>query len=170
MPYRLPTEAEWEFACRADTDSAFHFGPTLTPAVANYRGTGGAVCGWDGRTSLWSDAYAGSRYEDGAHADGPQGFFANSTKRVRTYPGNAFGLFEMHGSVWEHCLDNWTDHSEELPKDGKPFQDGDPRRHPVRGGSWSHNPAICRSAYREPMDQMFRGWQGRVGLRGACSL
>ncbi|MNR85421.1 Hercynine oxygenase [compost metagenome] len=170
LPYRLPTEAEWEFACRADTDTAFHFGPTLTPAVANYCGTGGAVCGWDGRTSLWSDTYAGSRYEDGAYADGPQGFFANSTKRVRTYPENAFGLFEMHGNVWEHCLDNWTDHSEELPKDGKPFQDGDPGRHPVRGGSWSYNPAICRSAYREPMDQRFRGWQGRVGFRVACSL
>lgn len=170
LPYRLPTEAEWEFACRADTDTAFHFGPTLTPAVANYCGTGGAVCGWDGKTNLWNDTYAGSRYENGAYADGPQGFFANSTKRVRTYPENAFGLFEMHGNVWEHCLDNWTDHSEELPKDGKPFQDGDPGRHPVRGGSWSHNPAICRSAYREAMDQRFRGWQGRVGFRVACSL
>lgn len=170
LPYRLPTEAEWEFACRADTDTAFHFGPTLTPAVANYCGTGGAVCGWNGRTSLWSDTYGGGRYEDGAYAGGPQGFFANSTELVRTYPENAFGLFEMHGNVWEHCLDNWTDHSEELPKDGQPFQDGDPSRHPVRGGSWSHNPAICRSAYREAMDQRFRGWQGRVGFRVACSL
>jgi formylglycine-generating enzyme required for sulfatase activity/uncharacterized caspase-like protein len=169
-PYRLPTEAEWEYACRAGTETPFHFGPTLSPAVANYCGTGGAVCGQSFNQNVWSTTYGGIIYEDGAYDEGPTGSFAGMTKPVRSYPENAFGLFEMHGNVWEHCLDNWSQQSDDLPRNGKPLETGDPGRHPLRGGSWSHNPAICRSAYREAIEEGNRGWQGRIGFRVACSL
>jgi formylglycine-generating enzyme required for sulfatase activity len=170
LPYRLPTEAEWEHACRAGTTTPFHFGPTLTPDVANYCGSGGAVCGWSYGKSVWSDEYGGEAYGDGAYAGGPGGAFLNATKAVRSYPSNAFGLFEMHGNVWEHCLDDWTERVDDLPTDGSPHRSGGSTQHPLRGGSWSHNPAICRSAYREWIDETSSGWEGRIGFRVACNL
>ncbi|MFS8054138.1 MULTISPECIES: SUMF1/EgtB/PvdO family nonheme iron enzyme [Rhizobium] len=167
---RLPSEAEWERACRADTTTAFHFGPTLTPALANYCGTGGAVCGMSFGENVSSAGYADVAYPDGAYATGPQGSFYGSTKPVRSYPPNRFGLFEMHGNVWEHCLDNWNPDLGSIPRDGRPFVDPKSSVRVLRGGSFSHNPAICRSAYRDWMKETLTGWEGRVGFRVVCEV
>ena len=77
----------------------------------------------------------------------------------------------MHGNIWEYCLDKWADSSSDAPVYGTAYLSG-PTDSPriLRGGSWSHNPAICRSAYRDGNDPSSSGWQGRIGLRVVCTL
>jgi formylglycine-generating enzyme required for sulfatase activity/MinD-like ATPase involved in chromosome partitioning or flagellar assembly len=169
LTIRLPSEAEWEYACRAFTTSAFHFGPTVTPELANYCGTGGAVCGMDGSKDISSPVYGGVVYDSGSYADGPVGVFNGRTTTVRSYPPNRFGLFEMHGNVWEHCLDSGPVDYRQIPNDGTPYI-GPQGTRVARGGAWSFNPAICRSAYRDGLSSDFVGWQGRVGFRVVCAL
>jgi formylglycine-generating enzyme required for sulfatase activity len=166
---RLPSEAEWEYACRARTTSPFHFGATLTPELANYCGTGGAVCGMNEGKDISSETYDGVPYPSGAYGKGPEGEFRNGTVEAGSFPPNRFGLFQMHGNVWEHCLDTGLADYRHIPTDGSPHV-GPQSRRVLRGGSWSHNPAICRSAYRDSMLAHSVGWQGRVGLRVACDL
>ena len=169
--YRLPSEAEWEYACRAGTNTPFNFGPTITPELANYCGTGGAVCGDSGGKSVASDVYNDVKYTSGAYGQGPVGIFRGMTTRPGTFPPNPFGLYDMHGNVWEYCLDNVTDSYADVPRDGTAYLSG-PSDAPriLRGGSWSHNPAICRSAYRDSISPSESGWQGRIGLRIVCTL
>lgn len=166
---RLPSETEWEYACRAGTTSPFHFGPTLTPDLANYCGTGGAVRGTNHGEDISSSTYGDATYDSGAYADGPPGIFNGATVPVRTYPPNRLGLFEMHGNVWEHCADAGPVGYTQIPIDGSAVV-GAGERHVLRGGSWSHNPAICRSAYRDAVRSNSAGWQGRIGVRVACDL
>jgi len=169
--YRLPSEAEWEYACRAGTVTPFHFGPTITPELANYCGTGGAVCGESDGKSIASDVYDSVKYRSGAYAEGPAGVFRGTTTRAGTFPPNRFGLYDMHGNVWEYCLDKSTENYAEAPKDGAAYLAGPNEGFRIlRGGSWSHNPAICRSAYRDSVDPGFAGWPGRIGLRVVCTL
>jgi formylglycine-generating enzyme required for sulfatase activity len=169
--YRLPSEAEWEYACRAGAITAFCFGPTLTPELANYCGTGGAVCGEDDGKSIASDVYAGQSYGSGSYGQGPVGVFRGKTSRAATFPRNRFGLYDMHGNVWEYCLDLWSANYAEAPLDGSANLSGpaDGQRI-LRGGSWSHNPAICRSAYRDSIAPSDLGWQGRIGVRVVCTI
>jgi formylglycine-generating enzyme required for sulfatase activity len=169
--YRLPSEAEWEYACRAGTMGPFHFGPTITPELANYCGTGGAVCGESDGKSIASDVYGGKRYQSGAYGEGPTGIFRGKTTPAGTFPPNRFGLYDMHGNVWEYCLDMWSANYADVPVDGSANLSGpaDSQRI-LRGGSWSHNPAICRSAYRDSIAPDFSGWQGRIGLRVVCTV
>jgi formylglycine-generating enzyme required for sulfatase activity len=169
--YRLPSEAEWEFACRAGTVTPFNCGPTITPDLANYCGTGGAVCGDSGGKSIASDVYNDVKYQSGAYGQGPVGVFRATTTRPGTFPPNRFGLYDTHGNVWEYCLDKWSDSYADTPRDGSAYVSGpsDSARL-LRGGSWSHNPAICRSAYRDSLDPSSSGWLGRIGLRVACTL
>jgi formylglycine-generating enzyme required for sulfatase activity len=75
----------------------------------------------------------------------------------------------MHGNVWEHCYDTGPVDYRQVPSDGNPHF-GPQDSHVLRGGSWSHHPAICRSAYRDAMKADYVGWQGRVGLRLVCEL
>ena len=168
--YRLPSEAEWEYACRAGTISPFHFGPTITPELANYCGVGGAVCGESDGKSIASDVYGETRYRSGAYGQGPVGVFRGKTTRPGTFPRSSFGLYDMHGNVWEYCLDRWSANYAEAPLDGTANLSGpsDAQRI-LRGGSWSHNPAICRSAYRDSIAPDYSGWQGRIGVRVVCT-
>ncbi|MEB3212798.1 MAG: SUMF1/EgtB/PvdO family nonheme iron enzyme [Leptolyngbyaceae bacterium] len=123
--YRLPSEAEWEYACRAGTITPFHFGETLNTAIANYKGT----------------------YTYGS---GETGDYRNATTDVGSFGVvNSFGLSDMHGNVWEWCLDHWHPSYENAPDDGRAWMTGgDDRYRLLRGGSWYNHPAYCRSAFR----------------------
>ena len=111
------------------------------------------------------------KYSSGAYGHGPPGIFRGTTTRPGTFPPNRFGLYDMHGNVWEYCLDKASDNYADVPRDGTANLAGpqDAQRI-LRGGSWSHNPAICRSAYRDSIDPGFSGWPGRIGLRVVCTL
>jgi formylglycine-generating enzyme required for sulfatase activity len=133
--YRLPTEAEWEYACRAGTTTPFHFGETISTDLANYRGTDLEI---DGKT------YSGS------YGRGTKGKYRATTTPVGSvgYP-NAFGLWDMHGNVWEWCQDNGHSNYEGAPIDGSAWLTGNENdTHVVRGGSWDLDPWACRSAAR----------------------
>jgi len=134
-PYRLPTEAEWEYACRAGTTTPFHFGETITTDLANY-------CGQD-RTISETD-YPGS------YGTGPKDEYRQETTPVDHFEGaNAFGLCDMHGNVWEWCQDYWHETYEGALTDGSSWiGGGESNRRVRRGGSWYCYPGGCRSAYR----------------------
>jgi formylglycine-generating enzyme required for sulfatase activity len=151
--YRLPSEAEWEYACRAIPNQVakksnqipvyppFHFGETLTSNLANYAAT-----------AIYQQEVKGE--------------YRQKTTPVRSFPPNAFGLYDMHGNVWEWCLDPWHGNYKGAPGDGRVWDEKDNdnhyhdilsninvlikdnRAHVLRGGSWDIDPRDCRSAYR----------------------
>ena len=121
--YSLPSESQWEYACRAGTTTPFYFGETITTELANYNG---------GET----------------YASAPKGINRGKTTNVDKFPPNAFGLYDMHGNVWEWCADEWHDNYNGAPTDGSAWLDGKKNRSPLRGGSWSNYPFLCRSAIR----------------------
>ncbi|WP_333380690.1 formylglycine-generating enzyme family protein [Microcoleus sp. B4-D4] len=121
--YRLPSEAEWEYACRAGTTTAFHFGETITPDLVNYDGN--VPYGW-----------------------APKGLYRKETTTVGSFPPNAFGLYDMHGNVWEWCADPWHDNYNGAPSDGSSWTTGGDSNRLLRGGSWDLYPADSRAACR----------------------
>ena len=122
--YRLPSEAEWEYACRAGTTTPLYFGETITGELANYN--------------------AGYTYAGEA-----KGEYRQQTTPVGQFPPNAFGLYDMHGNVWEWCADTWHDNYHVAPTDGSAWiKNGNDNLSPLRGGSWYFNPYYCRSACR----------------------
>jgi hypothetical protein len=173
MNYRLPSEAEWEYACRAIQNSEeltkgvgdipvyppFHFGETITSELANY---------------LASLTYK----------EEPMGEYRAETTPVRSFLPNAFGLYDMHGNVRNWCLDPWHKNYEGAPEDGKVWDRNnydnyydnildninalikDNRTHVIRGGSWNLDPRNCRSGFRN-----YRAFSADdVGFRVALSV
>jgi formylglycine-generating enzyme required for sulfatase activity len=132
----LPTEAEWEYACRAGTKTAFSFGDAITPEQANY----------DGSFS---------------YGDGPKGEYREKTVPVKTFAANPWGLYQMHGNVWEWCADGWRTY-DGVPQTYPRGPEGDAPR-ALRGGSWLFVPRGLRSAYRN--DSGRDGRSNDVGFR-----
>lgn len=185
--YTLPSEAQWEYACRAGTTTPFHFGPTISTEVANYDG-------------------------NYIYDHGSKGIYRAQTTDVAIFPANAWGLHDMHGNVWEWCLDRWHNSYEGAPTDGSAWMEGDslgespaaccaagrgssapgtaarlsasttPRTAAtttavsasvasdatrlLRGGSWSCYPRYCRSAYRDNFRPDIR--ISSLGFRVCC--
>jgi formylglycine-generating enzyme required for sulfatase activity len=157
--YRLPSEAEWEYACRAGTTTPFYFGETITGKLANYNAIN-------------------------TYADEPNGEYRKETTPVGQFPPNAFGLYDMHGNVWEWCADDWHDNYDGAPTDGsawldsnqekkvksknKSYSDKNDDNQPntvLRGGSWFGSPNSCRSAFR---DFDYRRFSDFDGFRVVC--
>jgi formylglycine-generating enzyme required for sulfatase activity len=136
--YRLPTEAEWEYACRGDSPQPLHLGLSLSSTLANFDG---------------NYPYGGA----------PRGAFLKRTSPVGSFPPSAQGLHDLHGNVWEWCLDWYGEHYyQESPAEDPPGPASGDRR-VVRGGCWSSPGNNCRTAYRgklEPGDHLYR-----VGFR-----
>jgi formylglycine-generating enzyme required for sulfatase activity len=122
--YRLPSEAEWEYACRAGTKTVFSFGDSLSSTQANFNGN----------------------YPYGS---APEGKYLGKTTPVGSYQPNAFGLYDMHGNVLEWCEDIYADSYKGLPTDGSAnVSKEDSSLRVLRGGSWSLKGWFLRSAYR----------------------
>jgi formylglycine-generating enzyme required for sulfatase activity len=150
--YRLPTEAEWEYACRAGSITPFHFGETITTDLANYRGV-------DDENLNWS----------GSYGKGIKGIYRQETTPVDTFPPNAFGLYDMHGNVWEWCLDHWHNSYQNAPVDGSTWISNDNNaERVVRGGSWGNDPRDCRSATRTCDTPGLRSFN--IGFRVVCEI
>ena len=122
--YRLPTEAEWEYACRAGTETPFYFGETITSRYVNYDGT---IKYRAEPTSLYRQKI--------------------SAVNELEFP-NSFGLFDMHGNVWEWCLDNWYETYGLAPSSGQAYLSDQSSLRVVRGGSWKCEPYLCTSSSR----------------------
>ncbi|MFO5495017.1 MAG: formylglycine-generating enzyme family protein, partial [Cuspidothrix sp.] len=142
--YRLPSEAEWEYACRGGTTTPFHFGETITTDLANYNGT-----------------YT--------YASEPKSKYLQQTTDVGSFPPNAFGLYDMHGNVWEWCQDDWHDNYANAPKDGSDWTSLSDDIKVLRGGSWFDDPKYCRSAYRDDLIRDNRDGSN-VGFRIVCAV
>jgi formylglycine-generating enzyme required for sulfatase activity len=157
--YRLPSEAEWEYACRAGTKTPFYFGDTISTDLANYDG-------------------------NYVYDNGKKGQYRGQTTEVDTFGANNFGLYDMHGNVWEWCLDPWHLNYTGAPNDGSVWDENnndnryqnilsnikvflkDSRTHVLCGGSWLNVPRNCRSAYRT--DYGYDDFN--VGFRPALSV
>ncbi|MFN9623357.1 MAG: formylglycine-generating enzyme family protein [Cyanobacteriota bacterium] len=140
--YCLPSEAQWEYACRAGTTTPFHFGEMISTEVANYDG---------------NYTYRSTTIEDGSNRNRrdnkskPTTVYRQQTTDVGIFPANAWGLHDMHGNVWEWCNDHWNDAYHGAPEDDRPWIDEqaeDNKTMLLRGGSWLYGPRSCRSACR----------------------
>ena len=133
--YRLPSEPEWEYACRAGTETPFHFGETLSNELANY-------CAQD--REINNTSYPGT------YGRGVLGQYREETTNVGSFPANPFGLYDMHGNVWEWCEDDYHDTNKDAPTDGSAWVDANREETDrlLRGGSWHGLPQTCRSATR----------------------
>jgi formylglycine-generating enzyme required for sulfatase activity len=146
--YRLPSEAEWEYACRAGTRTAFSFGDNIDTSLANYDGN----FTWNG---------------------GAPGDYRRGTTPVTLFPPNPWGLHDMHGNVWEWVQDLMHDNYEGAPHDGSAWEEvsqrgGDRARRILRGGCWLYNPRYLRSALRNAFSAVMSN--DIVGFRVAREL
>ncbi|MGD1703287.1 SUMF1/EgtB/PvdO family nonheme iron enzyme [Dapis sp. BLCC M229] len=133
--YTLPSESQWEYACRAGTTTPFHFGETITSELVNYDG-------------------------NNPYGNAPKGIYRKQTTDVGSFPPNAFGLYDMHGNVWEWCQDIWHDNYNGAPTNGSPWETREKGflksifggGKVFRGGGWYNDSWICRSARRNDDD------------------
>jgi formylglycine-generating enzyme required for sulfatase activity len=133
--YTLPSEAQWEYSCRASTTTPFHYGATISTELANYNGE--------------------------VYGNGKKGDNRGRTTAVASFPANPWGLHDMHGNIFEWCADYWHDNYEGAPNDGLTWVGGEAEQNQsinknkvninwrlLRGGSWRGRPEDCRSACR----------------------
>jgi formylglycine-generating enzyme required for sulfatase activity len=144
--YTLPSEAQWEYACRAGTISPFYCGSTISTKLANYDGTK-------------------------VYGDGEKGDYWQQTMDVASFPANPWGLYDMHGNVWEWCADYWHGNYEDAPEDGRAWIDEGAKANYLnwrllRGGSWYGRPGNCRSAFRNNIPPGNRN--SNIGFRVCC--
>jgi formylglycine-generating enzyme required for sulfatase activity len=143
--YRLPSEAQWEYACRAGTTTPFCYGETIAPELVNYDG-------------------------NYTYGDGTKGEYREKTTEVGILPGNSWGLHDMHGNVWEWCEDDWHSDYTGAPDDGSAWLENDRKasNRLLRGGSWNFTPENCRSSVRlnDARDNRSYG----LGFRVSCVL
>jgi formylglycine-generating enzyme required for sulfatase activity len=118
--YRLPSEAEWEFACRAGSRTPFAFGDEISPLLANYF------------------------YDENGRRIG-----TGQRTPVGNYASNAFGLFDLHGNVCEWVADAWHPNYRRTPDDGRAWTESGDNRRVIRGGAWDYLPRLLRSAWRD---------------------
>jgi len=147
-PMRLPTEAEWEYACRAGTNTPFAFGKMISPKLVNYDG-------------------------NRPYGDAPEGDYRQKTVDVNDFYPNGWGLYQMHGNIREWCLDEYHDSYSTKPTDLKrngsqPWGDIDVNENNncyrlLRGGAWIFNAVNCRSTYRDW--SVARSQDGNNGFR-----
>jgi formylglycine-generating enzyme required for sulfatase activity len=153
--YRLPSEAEWEYACRAGTTTPFHFGETLSDELANYCPQNREI--------------GGNQYK-GVYGRGIEGNYREETMDVGKFPANKFGLYDMHGNVWEWCEDDWHSDYKDAPSDGSAWLENDRKtsKRLLRGGSWGSFPEYCRSSVRLNVARVNR--DNSLGFRVSCVL
>jgi formylglycine-generating enzyme required for sulfatase activity len=142
--YSLPSEAQWEYACRAGSETAFHYGKNTNLHLFNCR---------SGCTTI----------------NGKDCLLLGRTSEVDIFPANNFGLHDMHGNVWEWCEDDWHSNYDNAPKDGTAWveEDRDDKR-VIRGGCWDQEAERCRSSYRAYID-LFKP-RAYTGFRVCCNL
>lgn len=140
--YHLPSEAEWEYACRAESKTPFAFGETLTVEIANY----------DGTTTYGQE---------------PVGHCRQQTTPVGKFWANRYGLYDMHGNVWEWCADHWHGNYGSAPVDGSCWQDQFFFACVLRGGAWNAQAMSCRSAAR--IWEAASEQSSHIGFRVACA-
>jgi formylglycine-generating enzyme required for sulfatase activity/uncharacterized caspase-like protein len=122
--YRLPSEAEWEYACRGGTTTPFYFGETISTDLANYNG-------------------------NYTYGNGVKGEYREKTTEVGIFPANPCGLYDMCGNIWEWCEDEWHENYINAPTDGSVWSDdSNSDAKLLRGASWFYIPVYCRSARR----------------------
>ena len=121
--YRLPSEAEWEYACRARPTTPFYVGETITTELANYVG-------------------------EYTYRSEPKGVYRHEATEVGSFPPNAFGIYDLHGNVWEWCADAWHGNYTGAPTDGSVWESGSASHRVLRGGCWHDPPDLCRCASR----------------------
>jgi formylglycine-generating enzyme required for sulfatase activity/predicted Ser/Thr protein kinase len=143
--YRLPSEAEWEYACRAGSKTPYAFGETINPLVVNYDGNA---------------PYGGAA----------KGLSRQKTTPVGSFPPNLFGLYDMHGNLWEWCLDEWNDNYNGAPTDGSARGNIISRQKNIKrllcGGSWYSHAQYCRTAGRYYYAASLRS--NNIGFRVLC--
>jgi formylglycine-generating enzyme required for sulfatase activity len=120
---RLPSEAEWEYACRAGTETPFWFGEALSTDEANYDG-------------------------NKPYHEGKKGEYRKRAVPVKSFRRNPWGLYQMHGNVWEWCEDVWHPSHQGADPQGRPRLEGESEDHVCRGGSWILNGRYLRAACR----------------------
>jgi formylglycine-generating enzyme required for sulfatase activity len=141
----LPSEAQWEYACRAETHTPFHFGETITTDLVNFNG-------------------------NYTYGNAPKGKCLEKTTPVGFYRvANDFGLYDLHGNVWEWCLDHFHENYQGAPQNGDTWIDkNDIDLRILRGGSWDFIPRYCRSATRyfsSPVNRV-----SNIGFRVVCEI
>jgi len=143
--FRLLSESEWEYVCRAGSSTPFSFGKTITPDLANYKASFG-------------------------YGQGSSGKWRQETTEVGSFYANSFGLYDLHGNVWEWCQDHWHENYDKATTDGSPWLDEnneeDDLPRVIRGGSWDDTAYYCRSGVRLWTLPQFKG--KLIGFRVAC--